>query len=330
MDFLICPACGVSYPVREEERSGVHRCLKCGSTLTPDHRDTVTLPPSAAKLASSLGRYSLLRLLGRGSMGLVFEALHRDTGARVALKILDLIASLDPARAAQEKARFEREARACAGLPRHPNIVSVTGAGSADGRFYLEMEFIDGRPMNEWRRQAAPPLRRQVELLRDVALALDHIHRHGIIHRDLKPENVLVDAAGRPHVTDFGLARILGDESSVTTGSGLLVGTPAYVSPEQAVQPRSADHRTDLYSMGVMLYEVLTGLLPFTGRSTVSLLMSVMNDPVPPPSSTPQARAQGGIDARMDAICLKALAKKPEDRHSDAASFAEALTRWLG
>jgi serine/threonine-protein kinase len=262
-------------------------------------------------------------------MGAVYEAIHKVTGIRVALKILDLVPSLDPKRAAEDALRFGREARACASVPRHPGIVSITNAGTADGKYYLEMEFVDGVSMNEWRRRSRPALRRQIEVLRDVASALSHIHGQGIVHRDLKPENVLVDGDDRPHVSDFGIAKIVGDESTVTSGSELLVGTPAYISPEQAVKPRSADHRTDVYSLGVMLYETLTGLLPFTGRSTVGLLMSVMNDPVAPPSTTPQGKANPLVNAGMDSICLKAMAKQPQDRFQTAAQLAEALTKHL-
>jgi serine/threonine protein kinase len=331
MDFLTCSGCGASYPVRETAGADTLRCLKCGSSLVLPRRPAPSLPPipSSGAPPGSLGRYTLVRQLGRGGMGFVYEAVHKDSGLRVALKILDLVPSLDPKRAAQDEIRFVREARACAGVPRHPAIVAITNAGTADGKYFLEMEYVDGLPMNEWRRRKAPPLRRQVEVLRDVALALDHIHRHGLVHRDLKPENVLVDGEERPHVTDFGIAKILGDESSVTSGSGLLVGTPAYVSPEQAVKPRTADHRTDVYSLGVMLYESLTGLLPFTGRSTVSLLMSVMNDTPAAPSATPQGKANPLVNPGMDALCLRAMARKPEERFPTAAALADALTAWL-
>ncbi len=331
MEFLSCPACGASYPVRDLSGSETLRCLKCGGSLAGRKASALPLPPAQAETVppSSLGRHSLLRRLGRGGMGTVYEAVHKDTGVRVALKVLDLVPSLDPRRASQESARFAREARACAAVPRHPNVVSVTNAGTADGKYYLEMDYVDGFPMNEWRRQASPALRRQVEVLHEVALALDHIHRHGIIHRDLKPENVLVDAEGRAHVSDFGIAKILGDESSVSSGSGLLVGTPTYISPEQAVRPKTADHRTDIYSLGVMLYECLTGLLPFTGRSTVSLLMSVMSDAPAPPSATPQGKANPFVNRAMDEVCLQAMARRPEDRYPSAAALAKALEAWL-
>ena len=200
----------------------------------------------------------------------------------------------------------------------------------ADGSYYLCMELVEGRPLHEWRRIGPPKLHRQVEVLRDVALGLEHVHAHGIIHRDLKPENVLVDADGRPRLTDFGLARLVdASGASSSTGTGVVVGTPTYVSPEQALKPASVDRRTDVFSLGVMLYETLTGLLPFTGKSTVGILMSVMNDVPPPPSATPFAKQRGGVDAEMDAICIKAIAKSRDDRQPGAKAFADALTAWL-
>jgi len=169
-----------------------------------------------------------------------------------------------------------------------------------------------------------------VEVARQICTALDHAHQHGIIHRDLKPENVLVDAETRPHITDFGLARIVGKgETASSTKSNEVVGTPPYVSPEQAIKPKSVDHRTDIYAMGVMLYEALSGLVPFRGKSGFAMLMSIVHDPVTPPRQTPRGKGNPEVDAEIERVCLKAMAKKAEERHATAKAFAEDLTRWL-
>lgn len=334
MDTLTCTTCGTAYPIREIDHGTTLRCLRCGGMLGGG-----AARPRRVKLPAAerdgirdqdrvLGPYRLLRRLGRGGMGIVWEALNTKAGdRRVALKTFEAKHAEIPATARRESERVVREARACAAIPPHPNIVPLYDACVVGITYCLEMELIDGLPLHEWRREAKPSLVRQITVLRDVALALQHIHRHGIVHRDIKPENVLIDREQRPRLTDFGLARITdGDGSSSSTVTGMVVGTPTYMSPEQALKPKTADHLSDVFSLGVMLYETLTGLLPFTGRSTVGLLMSIMNDVPPRPSSTPAGKDVG---AEMDAICMKALEKKPAERFPSAQAFADALTAWL-
>jgi serine/threonine protein kinase len=163
-----------------------------------------------------------------------------------------------------------------------------------------------------------------------VALAVHHHHLSGVVHRDLKPENILIDEGGRPHVTDFGLARILGvGKGDSSTKSNELVGTAPYVSPEQALKPKSVDFRTDIYAIGVMLYEALTGFVPFRGKSGIAMIMSILHDPAVPPRQTPRGKASPEIDAEIERICMKAMAKKAEERHDTAKAFAHDLTKWL-
>ena len=333
MDTLSCTTCGTTYPIRRVDHGTTLRCLRCGGMLggTGGRARRVKLPPAGGAVLGDpqLGKYRLLRRLGKGAMGVVFEALNTEAGdRRVALKTLEIRNADSEAQIARAAERFIREAGACAAIPPHPGVVPLYGASRVGTSFILEMEIVDGRPLHAWRREVLPPLVRQVAVLRDVALAIDHIHRHGLVHRDIKPENVLIDAEERPRVTDFGLARLTdsGDQSSSTV-TGMVVGTPAYMSPEQALKPRSADRRSDVFSMGVMLYEILTGLLPFTGRSTVGLLMSIANDTPTGPSRVPGAPKE--VDAEIDAVCMKCLAKKPEERVATAKELADALGAWL-
>ncbi len=333
MDTLTCTTCGTAYPIRKVDLGTTLRCLRCGSMLggTSTKVRRVRLPPPAGvpEAERRLGPYRLLRRLGKGGMGVVWEAVHSDAGdRRIALKTLEIRNADTPDEIRRAAEPLLREARACTAIPPHPGVVPLFGAALIAGSFVIEMELVDGRPLHEWRREGPPPLLQQIGVLRDVVLAIDHIHRHGIVHRDLKPENVLIDREGRPRVTDFGLARVAdGDGQSSSTVTGMVVGTPAYMSPEQALKPKTADRRSDVFSLGVMLYETLTGLLPFTGRSTVGLLMSIANDTPPAPSRTVGAAKE--VDAAIDAVCLKALAKEPGQRYATAAELAAALDAWL-
>ncbi|HLY08315.1 MAG TPA: protein kinase [Planctomycetota bacterium] len=276
-----------------------------------------------------LGKYTIVRELGRGGMGVVYEAEDSDLGRRVALKMLLGSLHSDPQESALEEERFIREARLSANLPKHPQIIGVYEAGLLEGRRFIAMEYVEGRQFSDWRRQGSISLRQQITVLRDTAMAIDHAHRHGIIHRDLKPANILVDRKNHPHVADFGLAKRTTQSAALSlTASGMVMGTPAYMSPEQAHGGKEVDHRSDLWAMGVMLYEILTGRLPFDADSPVKILVKTLNDPVPPPSRvvrTPTAV----LDAAIEAICMKALAKDPALRYGSARAFAEDLGRWL-
>ncbi len=269
-----------------------------------------------------LGKFTLVRELGRGGMGVVYEAVDEDLKRRVALKTM-----LAPpgGAAAEDEERFLREAQLAARLPKHPGIVGVHEAGVAGGRRLISMEFIDGLPYSKWRRRPGCGLREQIAVLRDTALAVHHAHAHGVIHRDLKPENVLVDAGACPHVTDFGLAKSMGqDVSTSLTATGMVMGTPTHMSPEQARGLKTIDGRTDVYSLGVMLYEVLAGRLPFQGETAIEVLMkSVKNAPVPPSTIAKTA------DRTLEAVALKCLAKRPQDRYATAEALAKDLGRWL-
>jgi len=271
-------------------------------------------------MTETFGKYEIVRLVGRGGMGVVHQARDTVLDRHVALKMMSTTPD-DPVSAREDEERFLREARLSASLPKHPNIVGVYEAGVLDGVRFIAMEFIDGQPMSRWRREKGVPLRDQVRLLRDVALAVDVAHRHRVVHRDLKPENILVDAAGQPHVTDFGLAKALGaDVTRQLTQSGMIVGTPAYMSPEQARAQRDVNARTDVWALGVMLYEIVSGRQPFTGDSTVDILIKASTEPPPPLE---------GIDPSIAHVCLKALSKEPDQRHAGAGEFANDLARWL-
>jgi predicted Ser/Thr protein kinase len=289
----------------------------------------------SGSLPRSFGKYTLTRELGRGAMGAVFEARDSSLDRRVALKLMLPSDNPNPKEAAIEEQLFTREAQLCARLEKHPNIVSVYEAGSIEGRRYIAMEYIDGVPLSDWTEQKKPSLRARVRVLRDVALAIDHAHKGGILHRDLKPKNVLIDAQGRPFVTDFGMAKRVGGTES-TTGSGAsssagtVVGTPSYMSPEQAQGLKKIDVRTDVYALGAMLYEMLAGSPPFPGEMTIVALMRVVQDPIVPPSSASPAWAKSGEDKTIEAVCLQALSKNPDDRFPDTISFADRLSMWLG
>jgi tRNA A-37 threonylcarbamoyl transferase component Bud32 len=290
----------------------------------------------SGSLPRPFGKYTLTRELGRGAMGAVFEARDSALDRRVALKLMLPSDNPNPQDAAVEEQLFTREAQLLGRLEKHPNIVSVYEAGSIEGRRYIAMEYIDGIPLSEWTKQRKPTLRARVRILRDVAYAVHHAHRGGILHRDLKPMNVLIDARGRPYVTDFGMGKRVGATGESSSGAsssssaGTVVGTPSYMSPEQAQGLRKVDARTDVYALGAMLYEILTGNPPFPGEMTIIALMQVVQDPVKPPSEASPDWARSTEDKSIEAVCMQALSKNPDDRFPDAITLADRLSLWLG
>ncbi len=298
-----------------------------------DQLDALSGKPEAETVpgeGTPFGKYLLRREVARGGMGIVYDAEDSSLGRRVALKTLVTSPQLSPEEAAQDEQRFLREARLAANIPKHPHIVGIYEVGIIDGRRYISMEFVEGREMSDWRKQARAGIPTQVRILRDAALAVHHAHEHGVVHRDLKPQNVLVDARGEPHITDFGLAWSLQKGSGTKlTAANITVGTPVYMSPEQARGRKPIDRRTDVYSLGVMLYEILAGKPPFQGDTPVEVMTRKVTDEVPRPSSVRRLVIRPGLDRTIEGICMKALAREIDERYPTARAFAEDLTKWL-
>jgi WD40 repeat protein len=269
----------------------------------------------------SFGGYELLDELARGGMGVVYRARQASLGRTVALKVL--IAGSFATRADLE--RFRLEAQAAARLD-HPGIVPIHEIGEAEGRPYFTMKFIEGGSLAERLPELRGEHRRIAGLLAKVARAVHHAHQEGVIHRDLKPGNILLDPSGEPYVTDFGLAKHHEQGEESLTQTGAVVGTPGYMSPEQAAGKKRAQltPAADIYSLGAILYELLAGRPPFQGESTVETLRQVVEDSPRRPS-----QIAAGVPRDLETICLHALEKDPRRRFGSALAFAEDLERWL-
>ncbi len=314
-------------PEDKDSRSVRAALLRFG-LLTQRQMDA--LRDDTASVRKKFGKYRIVRTLGKGGMGVVYEAIDADLGRTVALKMLLNGPQTDPKEIAIDEERFVREARLSASLPKHPGIVGVYETGILEGRRYIAMEYINGMILSEWIAKNSGPLRAQIGVLRDAALAVDHANRHGVVHRDLKPANVLIDSKGYPHVTDFGLAKQVNVDASLTlTGGGKVMGTPTYISPEQASGRKDVDRRTDVWALGIMLYEILTGRPPFRGETPIDIMMKAAKNPVPLPSSVVREGPHRAFDKTIETICLKALAKDPAARYPTTKAFADDLTKWI-
>ena len=267
-------------------------------------------------LPETFGRYRVVKLLGRGTMGAVYLAHDTQLQRQVALKV----PSFDRADSHELLQRFYREARTAATL-RSPHICPVYDVGEINGRHYISMAYLEGRPLSHVLKANGPQPERQVLLLaRKLALALQQAHDQGIIHRDLKPANVMLDGKGEPIIMDFGLACQVRDEAARLTHSGVLIGSPAYMSPEQVEgEPSKITAAADQCSLGMMLYELLTGALPYRG-SVSAVIGQIVSQPAPSPRAL-----RPEIDPRVDALCLKMMAKSPSDRFPSMKAVAEEI-----
>jgi serine/threonine-protein kinase len=260
------------------------------------------------------GRYRIQRKLGMGGMANVYLAEDEVLGRRVAIKILNERHAGDE----QFIERFRREAKNAASLS-HPNIVSIYDRGEAEGTYYIAMEYLDGRSLKELIVARGPaPIPLAIDYARQILAALRFAHRHGIVHRDIKPHNVLVDAEGRLKVTDFGIARA---GASQMTEAGSIIGTAQYLSPEQA-KGAPVDQTSDLYSVGVVLYELLTGVVPFSGDTPVEIAMKHLSTVPEPPSAK-----RADVPRDLDMVVMRALAKDPSERYQTAEEMEADLRR---
>lgn len=288
------------------------------SSIPSNTRDT-DYSSGILQLPARFGEYELQEEIGRGGMGVVYRALHVSLGREVALKMIlrgQLASEAD-------RDRFAAEAQAAAKLE-HPGIVPVYEVGELEGRPYFTMKYIRGTTLSQQLQQGPMPAREAAELLAKVARAIHFAHSRGILHRDIKPSNILLDENNEPHVTDFGLAKQVSDATSITR-TGAVLGTPAYMSPEQASGQRSQmGPGSDVYSLGVVLYHMLTGRPPFQAASPVDMVMMVLEqDPVPPRMLNPKA------DRDLEMIALRCLQKPIDLRYASAAGLADDLRAFL-
>jgi serine/threonine protein kinase len=300
---LRCPGCGSGLPADAPEElcpecllkaaiEGGSRAGEAQGTTTPHPSGSVPAPLRPEDLAPHFPQLEILELLGRGGMGVVYKARQIRLDRLVALKILPPELGRDPAFAE----RFAREARALAKLA-HPRIVGVHDFGQSRGLFYILMEFVDGLNLRGLLREGRLKPEEALRIVPQICEALQYAHDEGVVHRDVKPENILLDRRGDVKIADFGLAKLLGaiTSDSALTGSHQVIGTLRYMAPEQMERPLAVDHRADIYSLGVVFYEMLTGELPL-GRF-----------------AAPSKKVQ--VDVRLDEVVFRALEKEPERRY---------------
>jgi serine/threonine protein kinase len=266
--------------------------------------------------ASKLGRYAIQSELGRGAMGVVYKATDTALERTVAVKTVNM--SLERDGAEKYEARFYQEARA-AGSLNHPNIVTVYDVGKEGNVAYMAMEFIEGAELRSLLAEGrALPVSQAVSIAVQVAEGLAYAHEHGVVHRDVKPANIMVLTDGPVKITDFGIARMRANTDELTQ-SGMMLGSPKYMSPEQVIGKR-ADHRSDIFSLGVILYEMLTGGAPFSGENVTALMYQIVNFAPPAPSAVNQA-----VPELLNFIVAKMLAKPLEERYQSAQELANDL-----
>ncbi len=289
------------------------------TSLTPNEGGSTTSKPFGSLVGMIIDDYKLLEEIGRGGMGIVYKARQKSLDRLVAIKTLLAHHFTHPA----ILQRFLGEAKAAAGLT-HPNIVKVFQVGECPAGHFFAMEYIEGRTLKEILQERTAPISWSVALMSVVAEAIDHAHKEGVIHRDLKPSNIMIDRFRRPVVMDFGLAKYIDKPSSITQ-LGIIVGTPAYMSPEQAGEEISeVGPASDIYSLGAILYTLLTGRPPFSEKTSLATVMKVASSEMPPSPSA----LRGDIPLQLDQICMTCLNKNPSDRYISAKALADDLNQF--
>src|SRR5438094_1285232 len=314
----VCAECGAT--VFADAPEGVCSvCMFKTGLASLDKEDDKAFDPTVARMLKDFGDYELLEEIGHGGQGIVYRARQKSLNRTVALKVIGLGQWATEAHVK----RFRLEAEAAASL-NHRCIVPIHEVGERDGCCYFSMNFVEGGQLDQVVRDTPMSTRQAAELIAKVARTVQHAHEHGILHRDIKPGNILLDQKGEPHLTDFGLARLVETESTVTRTKEVL-GTPSYMAPEQAVgETTKLTSATDVYGLGAVLYQLLTGQPPFAGGTTYETIRLLLErEPRPPRSLNPK------IDRDLSAICLKCLEKDPKRRYSSALALAEDLEHWL-
>jgi Serine/threonine protein kinase len=323
----VCGKCGAKIFADSPQNVCGACLLQAGLGLLEEHEgatDPAQTPSRShgtrsAEMLGDFGDYELLEEIGRGGQGVVYRAHQKSLNRTVALKVI----GLGPWATEAHLKRFRREAEAAAKLD-HPCIVPIHEVGEKDGQCYFSMNFVEGGQLDEVVRRKPISIRSAAELIVKLACAVHYAHEHGILHRDIKPGNILVDKMGEPHLTDFGLARLVEIESTVTRTKEVM-GTPSYMAPEQAAGEHTKVSRaTDVYGLGAVLYQLLTGHPPFAGGTTYETIRLLLNtEPRQPRQLNPK------IDRDLSTVCLKSLEKDPQRRFASALALAEDLEHWL-
>lgn len=307
-----CHECGLT-----AELSG-GLCTKCQSI----HNATIA-PSTSNKLApnggvpSEVGEYEIIEEIARGGMGIIYKARHRQLNRTAALKMI-LSGRFS---SEEELKRFHIEAEAAAKLD-HSAIVPVYEIGEFDGQAFFAMKFVEGGSLAEKLGEFKADNRRAMQMLSKVARAVHHAHQRGVLHRDLKPANILIDTDGEPLITDLGLAKSTANDSNLTN-TGAILGTPSYMPPEQAAGA-GVTTSVDIYSLGAIMYELLTGQPPYKGETAIETVMQVIEGPPPPPSTKVPS-----VDRGLQMICMKCLEPEPDNRYASADALADDLDAWL-
>jgi serine/threonine protein kinase/Tfp pilus assembly protein PilF len=314
----VCAECGAT--VFADAPQGVCSvCLFRTGLASLENENDEPFEPTIARMLKDFGDYELLEEIGRGGQGVVYRARQKSLNRIVALKVIGLAHWATEAHVK----RFRMEAEAAAHLD-DPRIVPIYEIGERDGACYFSMKFIEGDQLDKIIGSELMPVRKAAELTAKLARTLDYAHQHGVLHRDVKPGNILIDAKGEPHLTDFGLARLVETESTVTRTLEVL-GTPSYMAPEQAAGNNTQlTSATDVYGLGAVLYQLLTGHPPFAGATTYETVRMVLETQPRPPRL-----CNHKVDRDLETICLKCLEKEPARRYASAQALAEDIERFL-